>query len=877
MSDTAISDAPVAIRLSDYERPCWSCQTVELLFDLFEDHALVTATSTWKRLGPGQELVLNGCELQTESILLDDGEVALDGPHISAELLTLKPSGDSCVLQVVTRLAPQDNTALAGLYRSGGTFCTQMEAEGFRRVTWFADRPDILATYSTTVVADATKYPVLLSNGNLIDAGEATGGRHFTQWHDPHPKPSYLFAMVAGDLARIDDSFTTVSGREVTLQIFVDKGNEGRVDHAMSSLKKSMAWDEQVFGREYDLDIFMLVAVHDFNMGAMENKGLNIFNAALVLADPQTATDEDYARIEGVVAHEYFHNWSGNRVTCRDWFQLSLKEGLTVYRDQQFSADMGSAAVQRIGDVADLRAMQFPEDAGPGAHPVRPAEYLTIDNFYTMTVYRKGAEVIRMLATLVGEEGFRRGTDLYFERHDGQAVTTEDFVAAMEAANDVDLSAFKAWYDQPGTPVLKAQGTWDAADNSYTLELEQSCQPGAGMADRPFVIPVRLGLLDASGEDMPLRLDGESADAPTCRVVSLTEHKQSFRFVDLPEQPVPSLLRGFSAPVRLETDMGGDQLAFLAAHDSDPFNRCEAVQRLSCNTLLDSVKAFRADQDMAVSDALSRTFATMLGDRSLDPALVAEALQLPGQSVIGDLSPAVDVEGIHAAHEFLADTLARDHVALLLERYHELGAGLGADLGAGPQGRRALRNVCLDFVSRIDHQLSLCEQQINSALTMTDEWAALQCLAHQEGDIHDQAMAAFKARWKHEPLVMNKWLQAQASSRRASCADDIERLARDDAFDPSNPNNLRALYRNFGNNQARFHGADGQGYRILGDLLLDLDTRNPVLAGRMATVFSPWRRYDAKRQKMMREQLQRLLDSPTVSTNSFEVASKALA
>ncbi|MFT7464447.1 MAG: aminopeptidase N [Pseudohongiellaceae bacterium] len=876
MSDSALSDAPATVRLSDYAAPHWSCQTVELLFDLFEDHALVTATSAWARSGSAQTLILDGRDLQTESVLLDSQELDLDELQIEGEQLILHPVGDACVLQVVTRLAPQDNTALEGLYRSGGTFCTQMEAEGFRRVTWFADRPDVLATYSTTVVADASKYPVLLANGNLIDAGEGKDGRHFTQWHDPHPKPCYLFALVAGDLARVDDSFTTVSGREVALQIFVDKGNEGRVDHAMASLKRAMTWDETAFGREYDLDIFMLVAVHDFNMGAMENKGLNIFNAALVLADPQTATDQDYARIEGVVGHEYFHNWSGNRVTCRDWFQLSLKEGLTVYRDQQFSGDMGSAAVQRIGDIADLRSMQFPEDAGPGAHPVRPAEYLTIDNFYTTTIYRKGAEVIRMLATMLGQDGFRKGTDLYFDRHDGQAVTTEDFVASMEAANNVDLTQFKAWYSQPGTPTVKARGQWDEANKSYTLEFEQSCHPGAGEASRPFVIPVRMGLLDAAGQDMPLILEGESQDSGNTRVLSLTATRQSFRFVNLAEAPVPSLLRGFSAPVRLDSDLSGEQLAFLAAHDSDAFNRYEAVQRLASNTLLDAVTAHKAGQPMEVPEALSTTFVALLEDRSIDPALVAEALCLPEESVIGDLSETVDVEGIHAAYEYLSDTLARDHVALLLERYHELGAGLGADLSPGPRGRRALRNLCLDYVARIDHQQSLCEQQINSAMTMTDEAAALQCLAHQEGEVHDGAMESFKARWQHEPLVMNKWLQVQASSRRVGCADDVVRLSHDSAFDVTNPNSLRALYRNFGLNQARFHGADGQGYRILGDLLLDLDSRNPVMAGRMATLFSPWRRFDPARQELMREQLQRLLDSPTVSTNTFEVASKSL-
>jgi aminopeptidase N len=876
MSDTAISVAPATIRLSDYQPPAWSCTEVELLFDLHEDHVLVTTTSTWSRTGGAADLLLDGCELQTESILMDGDELPVEGAHIGPEQLTLQPAGDLCVLQIVTRLAPQDNTALEGLYRSGSTFCTQMEAEGFRRVTWFTDRPDVLSCYRTTIVADSERYPVLLSNGNLIHSGEAEDGRHFAQWHDPHPKPCYLFALVAGNLARVDDVFTTASGREVSLQIFVDPGNEGRVEHAMASLKRAMAWDEQAFGREYDLDIFMLVAVHAFNMGAMENKGLNIFNAALVLADPKTATDEDYARIEGVVGHEYFHNWSGNRVTCRDWFQLSLKEGFTVYRDQQFSADMGSAAVQRIGDVRGLRERQFPEDAGPGAHPIRPSEYLTIDNFYTSTVYQKGAEVIRMLAALVGEEGFRKGSDLYFERHDGQAVTTVEFVAAMEDANNVDLTEFKAWYDQPGTPQVSARSSWDGENGTWTLQLEQSCDPGAGVAKRPFVIPVRLGLLDASGQDLPLQLEGESEARGTSRVISLTQTRQSWQFTGLAEQPVPSLMRGFSAPVRLTDSLSSEQLAFLATHDSDAFNRYEAMQRLASDALLSAVSAREAQAERPSTEVLSQTFAALLGDRSLDSAVLAEALQLPAEARIGDLSEQVDVDGIHAVSEALNESLARDHTGLLLERYHELGENLGAELGTQPAGRRALRNVCLAYLSRLDEHLPLCIEQLDSAPTMTDERAALMCLSHREGEHQERAMASFKQRWQQEPLVMNKWFEVQALSRRANCADDVRRLAADDAFNPSNPNNLRALYRSFGRNQPRFHGADGEGYRILGDLLVDLDSKNPVLAGRLATLFSPWSRFDEQRQQLMREQLQRLLDLPSVSTNSFEVASKAL-
>lgn len=866
---SSIAEAPATVRLADYRPPAWRCETVELLVELFEDHALVTATTHWTRVGQGA-LELDGRELTTEALVLDGQQLDLDAVLPAAGRLRLEPAGDTCVLQAVTRLRPQENTALEGLYRSGRTYCTQMEAEGFRRVTWFADRPDVLAVWTTTIVADRQACPVLLANGNLIDAGEAADGRHHATWHDPHPKPAYLFALVAGDLARIDDRFTTRSGREVALQVFVDPGEETRAGHAMASLKRSMAWDEQVYGREYDLDIFMLVAVHDFNMGAMENKGLNIFNAALVLADPATTTDDDYHRIEGVVGHEYFHNWSGNRVTCRDWFQLSLKEGLTVFRDQQFSADMGSAAVQRIRDVRDLRSRQFPEDAGPGSHPIRPTEYITIDNFYTATVYEKGAEVIRMLHVLLGPQAYRAGTDLYFARHDGQAVTTEDFVAALAEASGRDLDAFRRWYDQPGTPRVTARWEQDLAAGTFTLSLEQH-NPKAPGAE-PLVIPVRAALLGPDGADLDVRPEGGGEGD----VLVLDQARQAFRWSGVSVPVVPSLLRGFSAPVRLEAPYDDEQLAFLARHDGDLFNRWEAVQRLATGALLALAADHRAGRTLATPEALHGVVAGLLDDEGLDPAFAAVALELPEESVLGDACERVDVDALHAAREHVASDLCRRHRAALLTRYRDLDPA-GDDQAAA--GRRALRGACLDLLMREPEGevLALCQEQFERAATMTEQLGALEQLAHVPGPARDQALAAFAERWADDQLVMNKWFAAQARSRAADTIEVVRRLAEHPAFDAGNPNKLRALYRTFAQNQAAFHGADGAGHALLGDLLVALDGRNPVLAGRLATAFAPHRRFDEDRAASMRAQLQRLLDLPGVSDNCYEVASKALA
>ena len=879
MTTTHPAPAAEPVRLADYAPPAFRASTVELLFELFEEHAVLTATTNWERgSGTGDVLELDGDGLVTEAVLLDGRDPEPEELSIEGDRLRLTPGADQFTLQIVTRLDPAGNTSLSGLYRSGGTWCTQMEAEGFRRVTWFTDRPDVMSVYTTTVVADRIRCPVLLGNGNRIDAGPADEGRHFATFHDPHPKPCYLFALVAADLASIEDGFTTRSGRAVSLHVWVDHGEEQRAAHAMESLKRAMAWDEQAFGREYDLDVFHLVAVADFNMGAMENKGLNIFNSALVLADRASATDDDHQRIEGVVGHEYFHNWSGNRVTCRDWFQLSLKEGFTVYRDQEFSADMGSRAVQRIADVRGLRELQFAEDAGPQAHPVRPQEYLAIDNFYTTTVYEKGAEVVRMLATLAGPEGFRAGTDLYFHRHDGQAVTTDHFVTAIEDATGLDLSRFRLWYDQAGTPFVRARGRLDAQAQVYELVLEQGCPPTPGQPHkRPLLIPVSMALLDAqAGHELPLRLEGEPHDdaISTQRVLWLTESRQVFRFTGVAGPVVPSLLRSFSAPVRLDDGLDDQQLRFLASCDGDLFNRWDAGQRLLTRAMLGHVAGDPGDAVPACVEALR----AVLADDALDPAFAAQALDLPSEIELGSRLPVLDPHAVHAAREQLAQGVAQALRDDLLARYDALAALTEQGLDQAAAARRALKNACLELLMRLDDEavVERAVQQQCTATSMTDELAALTQLAHGQGAARDGAVRSFRERWGHDALVLNKWFAAQAASRRPQTADDVMALTADPAFSESNPNKVRALFRTFARNPAAFHGRDGRGYRLLADLVLRLDRRNPILAGRMATLFGDPRQLEPSLAAALTAELQRL-GQAELSSNTREVVARALA
>ena len=892
-----MSDTPRTIRLADYQAPAFAIEHVELHFDLDPDTTRVSSRLQLRRQRPGEPLVLAGHDLTLVSVTLDGRPLGDDDYRRDAQSLTLDELPDSCELAIVTDIHPAANTSLGGLYTSGGNFCTQCEAEEFRKITYYLDRPDVMARFTTTIVADKAQYPVLLSNGNLVDHGELAGGRHWAKWEDPFPKPSYLFALVAGDLARIADTFTTMSGRRVDLHIYVQHHNVDKCEHAMRSLQKAMRWDEQTYGREYDLDLYMVVAVDDFNMGAMENKGLNVFNSRYVLARPDTATDADYLGIESVIAHEYFHNWSGNRVTCRDWFQLSLKEGFTVFRDQEFSADMNSRGVQRIQDVNVLRTHQFREDAGPMAHPVRPESYVEINNFYTVTVYNKGAEVVRMLAHLVGTETFRRGTDLYFARHDGQAVTTDDFVRAIEdaaqgsasvarggtpraTASEIDFSQFKRWYSQAGTPQVSVRHRYDAYRKTLTLDITQQCPPTPGQPDKlPFYIPLGVGLLDAEGRDLPLCLEGEATAGEINRVLHLREAEQSFVFRDVPAGATPSLLRGFSAPVKLDDDLTDAQRYFLMAHDSDPFSRWEAGQRMAVKTLLGLIDAIHAERPLVLNDAFVDGFARTLADTRLDPALSALALSLPAENYLAEFMQPVDPQAIHEAREFLRRALA-ERLRPQLEAVYARNIDAGEyRIDGAAIGRRALKNTCLAYLSRLgdSEAIALAEGQFAEAGNMTDSMAALACLANLPGTAGERALDSFYARWHEEPLVVDKWLGIQATAGLPDTLERVRALTRHEAFSLKNPNKVRALIGAFaGGNPARFHAADGAGYRFLADHVLELDRLNPQVAARIAGPFTQWRKYDDARQALMREQLQRLLDEPGLSKDVYEVVSKSL-
>ena len=876
---------PPVIRLNDYRPPEFLIDQVDLRFDLDLEETLVEAELSLRRnpaatRGNG-DLRLDGEQLQLIEVALDGRVMPPAEYQVQDDALIVHRVPDRFRLRTRVRIEPKVNTALEGLYVSGDMLCTQCEAEGFRRITYFLDRPDVMARYQVTLVADPTRYPVLLSNGNPAGSEDLPDGRRLARWDDPHPKPSYLFAVVAGDLAAVEDSFTTCSGREVPLQIFVEPENLDKCDHAMRSLKHAMRWDEAQYGREYDLDIFMIVAVSHFNMGAMENKGLNVFNAKYILARPDTATDADFAGIEGVVAHEYFHNWTGNRITCRDWFQLSLKEGFTVYRDQEFSADMGSRGVKRIEDVRMLRARQFPEDAGPMAHPVRPDSYIEINNFYTATVYEKGAEVVRMQAHLLGPERFRAGTDLYFERFDGQAVTTDDFVACMEQAGGVDLTQFRRWYGQAGTPVLECADRFDVETGTYTLEIRQHTPATPGQPDKlPLHIPFALGLLDAKGRDLPLRLEGEAEmPAPGTRMLALREAVERFTFVGLEQRPVPSLLRGFSAPVRVRFPYSDGDLTFLMAHDSDGFNRWDAAQSLAQRLLLAMVE----DEAVTVPDAFIDAFRRALTDTSADQALLAEVLTLPSESYLGDQMDVVDVDGIHRARETLAGsigTLLRDELRAVYERNREPP---DYDLSSVSIGRRALRNCALGYLMQAPDadSCTLAQAQFDADRNMTDVITALRLLVDAPpdvaGDAGERALAGFYQRWSEEQLVLDKWFALQAQSSRADALERVRSLMAHVDFSLTNPNRVRSLIGAFAvGNPLRFHAADGGGYKFLADRIIDLDPLNPQIASRLLYPMTRWRRYDEDRQSLMRAQLERILEIEGLSNDVYEVVSKSL-
>ncbi|MCK2184889.1 aminopeptidase N [Halomonas getboli] len=874
---------PQPIYLSDYRPPAYRVTHTELTFDLDPAATRVKARLHLERhpqREAGEPLELDGEQLSLKTIAIDGQPLGDDEYTLTEQGLRIERAPARFLLDTEVEIAPEANTALEGLYQSGGMFCTQCEAEGFRRITFYPDRPDVMATFSTTVIGRADREPVLLSNGNPVERGELPNGRHFVTWEDPHPKPCYLFALVAGDLEKVEDRFTTMSGREVTLQIWVEQENLGKTDHAMASLKRAMRWDEETYGREYDLDLFMIVAVNDFNMGAMENKGLNIFNSAAVLTHPDTATDAAFQRVEGIVAHEYFHNWSGNRVTCRDWFQLSLKEGFTVFRDQTFSADINSAPVKRIEEVSFFRTAQFAEDAGPTAHPVRPDHYIEIGNFYTLTIYEKGAEIVRMLRNLVGWEAFRRGSDLYFSRFDGQAVTIEDFVACMAEASGQDLDQFMRWYSQAGTPEIDAHGEYDYANGAYRLLLRQRTPATPGQPDKqPLHIPMRLGLVGTkSGRDLPLTLDGESLG--TDGVIHLSEEEQEFLFTDVEEAPVPSLARGFSAPAKLHFPYSREDLAFLQTHDSDGFNRWDAGQRLSLLALDDLIAAHRNGVEKVMDPRVVEAFRALLNGETDDKAVLAEMLTLPSEAYIAEQQPLVDVDAIHAARQFVKQSLA----TALRDDFRRVYEENVSDAPYAPEpeqiAARSLKNVALSYLVSIEDEegLELARRQFEAGHNMTDVRAALTLLVHSSRDeLADPALRAFGEKWAHDPLVMDQWFGIQVTRPQADALDRVKFLMDHPAFSLTNPNKVRALIGAFaGQNRVNFHRLDGEGYKLLADVVIELNRLNPEIASRLVTPLTRWQRFDEARQALMKGELERIREEK-LSPNVYEVIEKALA
>ncbi len=875
---------PRVIRLSEYRPPNWLIETVDLDVRLDPSATRVVAKL---RLRPnpagerGVPLVLDGDELTLVSLALDGEKLGANAYAATPSSLTIhEPPQKPFDLVIETALDPSANTKLMGLYRSSGTYCTQCEAEGFRRITYFLDRPDVLAVYRTRIEAERGDAPVLLSNGNPVETGLIPGtSRHYAIWHDPFPKPSYLFALVGGKLASVKDRFVTASGREVGLAIYVEPGREDRCAYALDSLKRAMRWDERVFGREYDLEMFNIVAVSDFNMGAMENKGLNVFNDKYILASPETATDGDYAGIEAVIAHEYFHNWTGDRITCRDWFQLCLKEGLTVFRDQEFTADERSRPVKRISDVRGLKSAQFTEDAGPLAHPVRPETYHEINNFYTATVYQKGAEVVRMLKTLLGERGFRAGMDLYFTRCDGTAATVEDFLGCFADANGIDLSQFKLWYSQAGTPELALRGSFDAERSSYRLEVRQMVPPTPGQsAKKPMLIPLAFGLLGQDGRDLPLVPAKGSKFSDGILRISAAE--ETFVFDGIRERPIPSFNRGFSAPIKLVSNLGEDDLVFIAGHDSDPFNRFDAASTLAMRHLVAATAAIRARQKPSSPDALISALARSLDDPRLDPAFVAQVIAVPSEANIAhEIGNDVDPDAVLAARKALKRTLGEALAARCEKIYARLSSRAPYSPDAASAGRRALKNACLDLVAATASRPGIARafRQFVEADNMTDRFTALATLSTHDVAEREQAFDAFQKRFGADALVMDKWFALQALIAEPATLDRVRALMRHPAFSLANPNRVRALIGSFAaGNPSQFNRQDGEGYAFLADISLQLDPKNPQVAARLLSSFKSWRALEPARRAAAEIQLKRVA-AADLSADSRDIVGRALA
>ncbi|MFV9685797.1 aminopeptidase N [Pantoea sp. Ep11b] len=858
----------------DYRAPDYTITDIDLTFELDASTTLVTAISQVKRLGDSQaELRLDGEDLTLIALEIDGQPWTAFREEEGALIISQLP--DSFTLKIVNEIHPDQNTALEGLYKSGEALCTQCEAEGFRHITWYLDRPDVLARFTTTIYADGKRYPFLLSNGNRIDSGRDEQGRSWVKWEDPFPKPCYLFALVAGDFDVLRDSFTTRSGRDVALEIFVDRGNLDRADWAMTSLKNSMKWDEERFGLEYDLDIFMIVAVDFFNMGAMENKGLNVFNAKYVLAKAETATDKDYLGIEAVIGHEYFHNWTGNRVTCRDWFQLSLKEGLTVFRDQEFSSDLGSRAVNRIDNVRIVRGAQFAEDASPMAHPIRPDQVMEMNNFYTLTVYEKGSEVIRMMHTLLGEANFQKGMKLYFDRHDGSAATCDDFVQAMEDASNVDLSQFRRWYSQSGTPVLTVRDDYNPELEQYTLHVTQHTPATADQKEKlPLHIPLDIELYDGEGKVIPLQNNGH----PVSSVLNVTEEFQTFIFDNVYFQPVPSLLREFSAPVKLDYKWSDAQLTFLMRHARNDFSRWDAAQSLLATYIRLNVARYQQGQHLSLPLHVADAFRAVLLDADSDPALTALILTLPSENEIAELFDTIDPQAIALVRDALQRTLARE---LADEFYAIYNACQQPEYRVEHQaiGQRSLKNVCLTYLAFSDAQLAdkLVQTQYEQATNMTDALAALSAAVAAQLPCRDALLAAYDERWHQDGLVMDKWFVLQATSPAANVMRNVRNLLNHRSFTMSNPNRVRSLIGAFASaNPAAFHARDGSGYKFLVEMLTDLNSRNPQVAARMVEPLIRLKRYDEERQALMRQALEQLLALDKLSGDLYEKISRAL-
>jgi aminopeptidase N len=874
-----------AVRLEDYRPPDWLVETVELDVSLDPGATQVRAALTLRPNGNGAAaapLMLDGEALNLRALKLDGAALPPEQFVATPDRLTVaQPPQRRFRLEIEIVVDPSANTELSGLYRSGAIYCTQCEAEGFRRITYFPDRPDVMAVYTTRIEAEKADTPVLLANGNLVASGDVAGTtRHFALWHDPFPKPSYLFALVGGHLACVEDRFRTASGREVTLRIYVEPGKEPRCLYAMDSLKRAMRWDETAFGREYDLDIFMIVAVSDFNMGAMENKGLNIFNDKYVLASPETATDNDFERIEAIIAHEYFHNWTGNRITCRDWFQLCLKEGLTVFRDQEFSADQRSRAVERISDVRGLRAYQFVEDAGPLAHPVRPTFYREINNFYTATVYEKGAEVVRMLKALLGPENFRKGMDLYFTRHDGEAATIEQFVQCFADVSGADLTQFMLWYSQAGTPEVVATGSYDARAKAYRLDVAQTVPATPGQPSKePMVVPLAIGLVGRDGRDLPLKLaDGRTIERG---VLTLTQSADTFVFADIGEPPVASLNRGFSAPIKLTANLCADDLQFLAAHDADPFNRWQAVQTLATRLLVDNTAALRANGAARQDPGLLGALGAILADGALEPAFVALALTLPGEADIArEIGRDVDPDAVFTARSALRAVVGEHLAGPLFDRYRRPSESGPYRPDAACAGRRMLRNTCLDLLAatRRADAISLAARQYRAADNMTDRMAALSTLSLCDVPERAAALDDFYARYADDPLIVDKWLTLQATVPESATLDRVKALTNHPAFSFANPNRVRALIHAFAlANQKEFNRADGAGYDFVVDRVLTLDPKNPQLAARLLSALKSWRVLEPARRTRAEAALRRVAAAPSLSPDVSDIVQRALA